>query len=75
MDIKGKCLEYCQPGFYRDTASGNCTACDVSCAECVGGTDEDCLKCVEDPTVIKVKYPLTEGVPGKCLVNGTCGIN
>ena len=75
IGVAGNCLEYCEFGYYRDVSTGDCAQCNVACLECVGGTDADCLKCAEDPTVILIKYPLTYGVPGKCIPEGTCADN
>lgn len=40
---KTNCAE-CNEGFYK-TSDNKCSKCDISCQNCTGGTNTDCLSC------------------------------
>ena len=39
------CLDHCSLGFYPNSSTKSCLACDPACTECFGGTNHNCTVC------------------------------
>lgn len=61
--LPGECEAGCPLGYYRDTGTKNCEACDPSCKSCFGPSTIECEMCFND----KVLYNV--GVVSTCINN------
>lgn len=64
------CIAVCPPGYYGDTATAKCIACDQRCQTCTGALPNNCLTCSTGYlTTTKTINPSCEAnAPGTCCV-------
>ena len=64
------CRSSCLSGFYQDNSTNECKICDISCVECINGSNTGCFSCSNN--YYFETYNVSNNISlGKCVLKNT----